>query len=1249
MNEDLYESLVHLFQVDTAKAIAQCEEIICGSTFSSIVDFNQQMKRKNSCNSCQESWTKGGIVIHCLDCQRSKNSCICVPCYIEGNHLNHRAHITRTRIGNCDCGDPTAWKPSGFCPRHPGPEENPDLTNLDPALRSSLITIFSAAITSSAFIAAFDTPSFTRLIYWIHGFVKLCDAVRRCVTIAFKKHFDIADFLLMSSTKSIESVTALFELLGGLISDQCFHHSFTEAALRVYPEVVWISLKASSLYNDINRSPLRQIRTTEQFLFHAFSRPNIISTLSNGFPWYKIAIKTLNLLFKWISREWTLQFFDKLSYSNIFANIDTLISASMRDDDASREFVAQFAQILKSFEGIMPVSREFGDKVNDPAKAQLVSHSFNYLVQTIVYRIAKFHIYVPEVLSRLFEFLDQHLFSDQYDESTDSIELFRSTMSPGVNISFSLSLHILAFQMLLTKQNDMKNTLINLCETVFDVCIDDACTFWAVLPIRLFAAYYQSALGNFVRNSQAFLTSITSLMFKLNIKYRCAPLFSVIQGTIGLCDQKETYMAMIARIFGLFLFDEEEIVMRNLEFVLVHFIGCIIFDRACIFNDKRLMRKNLFMTKLMIKQISQRNLKDQWWGAFMHDQSFIQELSSYTTRISTDGGTVFKLSEDAQWHPMHPYIPSKTIRDSITSYITNNPKLLLPFPIFTPEPYGLDLKSLLVSRVLFAIEYQVLNNWAYNQGRSSKETIHLVLNLLITAAELYGNVVPEEYTGSIVAEDLEILIEKIPSNFLDFMKCEISFKNNLPAAAIQLIEIIGDIGIRALTRMQIGYVAPPLHDAVDNTAKREHAKKLKQKITEEYRKKQMIYGSMLDDTKDNDICSICRLWNEDEVVAYPVLAFRTFLPHFVRNKVNGISDPITETVFTFHVCQHVFHPRCCSTGYFNCPIDRCQRNAMMPKITKGFAPFVSSEMTTAINSFISSCFQNVDPMILFPMMVKSFAGEIIITEIRHRMRPDCIDRPTFPILISNLFLNMWHFLKTNKINVTATFTDYTEILVAHLFLHESPVENFPHIVKNLAKDMKPMDRYQFLRRCAIIQHFVLMHKFESYGNFIDWDQHLLFSSLCQRYKLNPQLDMDLPVYSFIDLPEKFLSLLLPPFKINILDLTTETAMCLLTGEIVRVNENGDRSIITWLDHLLHYCGGGTSAFLMLTGKQATSVFIGSYEFKAKYKAKEIYLDDYGDDDIGFERGEILTLSRDRFDRLNETLLSGDWSNLIQQL
>lgn len=38
-----------------------------------------------------------------------------------GDHTNHDYSMYFSFAGGCcDCGDPTSWKPSGFCPRHTG-------------------------------------------------------------------------------------------------------------------------------------------------------------------------------------------------------------------------------------------------------------------------------------------------------------------------------------------------------------------------------------------------------------------------------------------------------------------------------------------------------------------------------------------------------------------------------------------------------------------------------------------------------------------------------------------------------------------------------------------------------------------------------------------------------------------------------------------------------------------------------------------------------------------------------------------------------------------------------------------------------------------------------------------------------------------------------------------------------------------------------------------------------------------------
>ena len=45
-------------------------------------------------------------------------SAICVECFRAGDHTGHDYSVTHVGGGCCDCGDPQAWKPKGFCRNH---------------------------------------------------------------------------------------------------------------------------------------------------------------------------------------------------------------------------------------------------------------------------------------------------------------------------------------------------------------------------------------------------------------------------------------------------------------------------------------------------------------------------------------------------------------------------------------------------------------------------------------------------------------------------------------------------------------------------------------------------------------------------------------------------------------------------------------------------------------------------------------------------------------------------------------------------------------------------------------------------------------------------------------------------------------------------------------------------------------------------------------------------------------------------
>ena len=73
---------------------------------------------KNKQSVCGAVWKRGNIAYRCLDCEVDANSAVCVDCFRAADHEGHDYRIVHINGGCCDCGNPNAWRPSGFCPCH---------------------------------------------------------------------------------------------------------------------------------------------------------------------------------------------------------------------------------------------------------------------------------------------------------------------------------------------------------------------------------------------------------------------------------------------------------------------------------------------------------------------------------------------------------------------------------------------------------------------------------------------------------------------------------------------------------------------------------------------------------------------------------------------------------------------------------------------------------------------------------------------------------------------------------------------------------------------------------------------------------------------------------------------------------------------------------------------------------------------------------------------------------------------------
>eukprot|EP00953_Heterococcus_sp_UTEX-ZZ885_P020575 11507-Heterococcus_DN1.PRE.1 len=54
-----------------------------------------------------------------VSCAADDTCVLCNACYSASDHTGHEVYFYHAHAGGCcDCGDPDAWQPDGFCDKH---------------------------------------------------------------------------------------------------------------------------------------------------------------------------------------------------------------------------------------------------------------------------------------------------------------------------------------------------------------------------------------------------------------------------------------------------------------------------------------------------------------------------------------------------------------------------------------------------------------------------------------------------------------------------------------------------------------------------------------------------------------------------------------------------------------------------------------------------------------------------------------------------------------------------------------------------------------------------------------------------------------------------------------------------------------------------------------------------------------------------------------------------------------------------
>src|SRR3989338_789806 len=188
-------------------------------------------------SECGKVWNGGEWAYKCSDCGLDPATAICLECFEPEKHVNHKYRLIRTGGGCCDCGDPQAWKPEGFCSRHDGAsaDDSKDYTHLFPAgFRERALRIFEELV--CALVQSQGMPSLTKFVLrWLAAEGMTSHPLRQLLTQALLQGKALRWMLQVHPSMPASFQAAYEELYFLAIRDPRFKHAFTVELLQLYP------------------------------------------------------------------------------------------------------------------------------------------------------------------------------------------------------------------------------------------------------------------------------------------------------------------------------------------------------------------------------------------------------------------------------------------------------------------------------------------------------------------------------------------------------------------------------------------------------------------------------------------------------------------------------------------------------------------------------------------------------------------------------------------------------------------------------------------------------------------------------------------------------------------------------------------------------------------------------------------------------------------------------------------------------
>jgi hypothetical protein len=275
----------------------------------------------------------------------------------------------------------------------------------------------------------------------------------------------------------------------------------------------------------------------------------------------------------------------------------------------------------------------------------------------------------------------------------------------------------------------------------------------------------------------------------------------------------------------------------------------------------------------------------------------------------------------------------------------------------------------------------------------------------------------------------------------------------------------------------------------------------------------------------------------------------------------------------------------------------------------------------------------------FDPLIATLMVTIISFELCLRSLPNCLASKRNWFLVRNLFLILWHFKHTFKLKCINNDPELHGDFIVRVIASDDPVNEFVKVARAVVRRLHGRQLHIFLRFAAIFGQLGLSESSDE----LNWTDLLSIPALSAKFGVVAAEGIELHCFGLTKLPNRFIDLMLPPFDHPIDDYREQLGLCLLTGKTVPMEATGSGHLAL-ANHMDSEVKLDVTFILMLTGPSASGCFIVVKQTNSIRPVPGLYLDERGDEDVGFRRHEMLFLNSERLERYGDMLLSGGWTD-----